>query len=100
MEIYGALKDPKRREILETLMTGTQDVSSIMTSVQLSQSATSQHLKKLQSAGLVEKERSGKHIMYTVRFEPLDEVVTWIQSLRKFWEQRLDRLDDYLGEKN
>jgi len=54
------------------------------------------HLRVLERAGLIQRQRSGRVRQMKLEAEPLKQALQWIEEYRRFWEQSLDRLDDYL----
>ena len=95
---FAALAHPTRRAILARLTAGDASVTELATPFRMSQPAVSKHLKVLERAGLITRGREAQWRPCTLRAAPLEEVADWIGEYRSFWEQRLDRLDDYLQE--
>ena len=95
---FAALAHPTRRAILARLTAGDASVTELATPFRMSQPAVSKHLKVLERAGLITRGREAQWRPCTLRAAPLEEVADWIGEYRRFWEQRLDRLDDYLQE--
>lgn len=91
-EVLTALADPTRRAILESLRFGPRAVGELAAEQPVSRPAVSQHLKVLQTAGLVEAEARGNRRLYSVRRGGLDELR---QYLDHFWS---DVLDSYRAE--
>lgn len=96
--VFAALADPTRRAILQRLSAGEAGVSELAEPFEMSLPAVSKHLKVLENAGLVRRGREAQWRPVSLRAEPLAEAADWIESYRRFWEQSLDRLDDYLRE--
>lgn len=94
----AALADPTRRAILTRLSRGEATVSELAEPFAISQPAVSRHLRVLKDAGLIEEGRMAQYRPRRLRPEPLREVSTWLDQYRKLWDDRLDRLEDYLGE--
>jgi DNA-binding transcriptional ArsR family regulator len=94
--VFYAIADPTRRAILDLLLEGERPVKALLERVRTSQSALSQHLGVLRRAGLVGVRREGRLRVYSLRHEPLAEVVDWVAHYERFWEDRLDRLGAYL----
>jgi DNA-binding transcriptional ArsR family regulator len=94
---YQALADPTRRAIVERLTRGPASVSELARPLPMTLPAVVQHLAVLQASGLVRSEKIGR--VRTCRIEPLalGTAEQWIADRRAEWEQRLDRLGDYLG---
>ncbi len=95
---FAALADPTRRAILARLITGETSVTELARPFEMSLPAVSKHLKVLQRAGLIERSRSAQWRPCRLDARPLKEVDDWVERYRSFWEQRFDRLDDYLRE--
>ena len=95
---FQALADPTRRAMVERLGRSPASVSELAKPFQMSLPAVLQHLALLESAGLVVSEKIGR--VRTCRIEPqaLSPAEQWIMARRAEWEQRLDRLGDYLEE--
>ena len=95
---FAALADPTRRAILARLASGDADVSELMKPFDLSQPTISKHLKVLEQAGLVARGRDAQRRPRTLVAAPLKNIAEWVESYRRFWEQRFASLDDYLSE--
>ncbi|MDQ0392982.1 ArsR/SmtB family transcription factor [Labrys monachus] len=95
--VFHALSDPTRRAIVERLSLGPASVSELAQPVAMSLPSVMQHLQILESSGLVRSEKVGR--VRTCRVEPtaLQAVERWVNERRQRWEQRLDRLGDYLA---
>ena len=93
---FQALSDPTRRVMVERLSRGPASVSELARPLAMSLSAVVQHLAVLEAGGLVRSEKTGR--VRTCRVEPvaLRQAERWIAERRASWEQRLDRLGDYL----
>ncbi len=99
--VFHAIADPTRRAILDLLREGEQTVGAMMDALlrgarKVTQSAFSQHLAVLRSAGLVAAEKKGRHRVYSFRPQPLAEVADWIVAYDRFWSQKFDHLGKYL----
>ena len=95
---FAALADPTRRAILRRLASGEATVTELATPLPMTQPAVSKHLKVLERAGLVERGRDRQWRPARLQAEPLRAVAEWTLGYREFWEQRYDRLDEYLQE--
>lgn len=95
---FAALADPTRRAILARLARGEATVSELAAPFDLSLPAISKHLKVLQRAGLIEQGRQAQWRPCRLKPEPLRDVSDWIGQYRRYWEESLDRLDEYLRE--
>src|SRR5262245_12395515 len=95
-EVFGALADPTRRRILETLSRGDQCVTALAKPHRMSLPAISKHLRVLEHAGLICRRRDGRVHHLKLEAKPMQEAAQWIEEYRKFWEGALDSLADYL----
>lgn len=95
---FSALADPTRRAILTRLAGGEASVTELAEPFEMSLPAVSKHLKVLERAGLVERGREAQWRPCRLKAQPLGEVAAWVEQYRRFWDERLDRLDDYLRE--
>ncbi|MGY1840637.1 MULTISPECIES: ArsR/SmtB family transcription factor [unclassified Modestobacter] len=98
MSAYTALAEPRRRQILDLLRTGERPVADLVAHLGISQPGVSKHLRVLREAGLVVARTAGKQRMYSLRPEPLVEVVQWLEPYRMLWSSRLDALERHLEE--
>src|SRR5882724_2387110 len=94
----SALADPTRRAILARLATGEATVTELARPFKISGPAISKHLKVLQQAGLITRGREAQWRPCKLEPAPLQAVSDWVTQYRKHWEERLDRLDDYLRQ--
>lgn len=92
----AALADPTRRAILARLALGETSVTELAEPFAMSLPAVSKHLKVLERAGLIARGREAQWRPCRLEAGPLRDVAQWIEHYRTFWEQSLDRLDDYL----
>jgi len=95
---FAALADPTRRAILARLALGETSVTELARPFEMSMPAVSKHLKVLERAGLIARAREAQWRPCRLEAGPLREAASWIEEYRRFWEQSLDRLDDYLRE--
>src|SRR5205807_5545715 len=96
--IFAALADPTRRAILARLASGEASVTELAEPFEMSMPAISKHLKVLERAGLVARGREAQWRPCRLEAGPLKDIAAWVEHYRSFWEQSLDRLDDYLCE--
>lgn len=95
---FAALADPTRRAILARLAQGEATVTELAEPFSLSLPAISKHLKVLQYAGLVSQGRRAQWRPCRIEAAPLQEVASWMEGYRRFWDENWDRLDAYLTE--
>jgi len=95
---FAALADPTRRAILARLVLGETSVTELAEPFAMSLPAVSKHLKVLEHAGLVKRGRAAQWRPCRIEPAALKEVDDWLEEYRRFWDARLDRLEEYLGE--
>ncbi len=95
---FAALADPTRRAILARLASGEASVSELAKPFDISLPGISKHLKVLQNAGLISQSREAQWRPCQLNARPLKEASAWIERYRRMWEERFDRLDEYLRE--
>lgn len=95
---FAALADPTRRAILARLATGEASVTELGEPFRMSLPAISKHLKVLERAGLIARSRDAQWRPCRLRAQALKDAAGWLERYRRFWEESLDRLDDYLRE--
>jgi DNA-binding transcriptional ArsR family regulator len=94
--IFAALADPTRRAILARLALGETSVTDLAEPFRMSLPAVSKHLKVLERAGLITRGREAQWRPCRLEPKALKRADDWLERYRALWEQRLDRLDDYL----
>lgn len=95
---FSALAEPNRLHIIELLRDGPLTVGEIADRLGLQQPQVSKHLRVLSDAGLVEVQPSANKRIYKLQSQSLKELDSWLDSFRRMWEERFDRLDDYLQQ--
>jgi DNA-binding transcriptional ArsR family regulator len=95
---FSALADPTRRAILARLSKREATVTELAAPYDMSLPAISKHLKVLEKAGLISRGREAQWRPCRLEAKPLREVADWMEHYRRFWEESLDRLEDYLRE--
>lgn len=95
---FAALADPTRRAILARLVSGECSVTELAAPFDMSMPAVSKHLRVLERAGLIARSREAQWRPCRIEAGPLKEVADWAEHYRHIWEERLDRLDNYLQE--
>lgn len=94
----SALADPTRRAILARLANGEATVNQIAEPFPISLPAVSRHLKVLEGAGLISRGRDAQWRPCRLEAGALKPVDDWLAQYRRFWNERFDRMDDYLAE--
>ncbi len=95
-ETFMALADPTRRAILARLSEGETSVTELAAPFAMSLPAVSKHLKVLQRAGLIEQGREAQWRPCRLKAEPMKQAVDWLETYRRHWEERFDRLESYI----
>jgi DNA-binding transcriptional ArsR family regulator len=93
---FAALSDPTRRAILDRLGQHPYTVSQLAEPFPISLPAISKHLRVLERAGLISREREGRTQVCRLRAEPMRRAAEWLERYRAFWEARLDALEAHL----
>jgi DNA-binding transcriptional ArsR family regulator len=96
VDVFSAIADPTRRELLDRLSEGDRPVRELAEPLAMSLSAVSQHLRVLKDVGLVAERRAGRDHVYRLEPGPLLEVDAWIRHYERFWRAKLDALGDHL----
>lgn len=94
----NALAEPNRLHIVELLRNGPLTVGEIADRLGLHQPQASKHLRVLSESGIVEVHPDANRRYYKLRPQPFKELDEWLESYRRMWEERFDRLDEYLRE--
>jgi len=97
-DVFNAIAEARRREILDALTAGEKAAGTIVAGLSLSQPQVSKHLRVLSEVGLVQCRAPGRHRLHSpepARLRPLHE---WLARYEQIWNERLDRMDDYLKE--
>ena len=97
-DIFQAIADPNRRAIIGLLANQKLTVNAVAEHFPISRPAISRHIKILKECGLVVVRKQGRERYCEARLEPLNEVAKWVEQSQKVWDQRLDRLDEYLSK--
>jgi DNA-binding transcriptional ArsR family regulator len=95
---FQALADPTRRAILAQLAQGERSVTELAAPFDMSLPGISKHLKVLQNAGLITRSREAQWRPCRIEPKALMTVDTWLDDYRRLWNERFDRLEEYLRE--
>ena len=95
--VFGALADPTRRAILARLTAGDLTVGELAAPFAMSQPAISRHLKVLEGAGLISRNRRATARLSHLEAEPLRDATEWLARYRAYWQGSHDRLDALLA---
>jgi DNA-binding transcriptional ArsR family regulator len=94
--VFGALAEPMRRQLLQTIAQHPATATELASELPISRQAVTKHLNSLSDAGLVHRERSGRDIRYRLRPAPLGEAMSWMAQVGGQWDERLSRLSGTL----
>ena len=97
-DVFNALAEAHRREILDTLIAGEKAVGTIVNDLSLSQPQVSKHLLVLSEVGLVKCRVDGRRRLYRLEAERLRPMRDWLAGYEQAWNDRMDRIDAYLSE--
>ena len=88
-DVFAAVADPRRREILDLLARGERPVNDVVAELGLAQPQVSKHLRVLREAGLVAVRREGRRRLYRVEGRELRTMREWLKTYEKFWDRQL-----------
>ncbi len=97
-DVFNAIAEGRRREILDVLSAGEKAVGTIVTDLALSQPQVSKHLRVLSEVGLVSSRAVGRHRLYRLEPARLRPLHDWLAKYEQAWQTRFDRMDAYLEE--
>lgn len=95
-DVFQAIADPTRREIISLIATKDLNLNSIAGTFKVSRPAISKHIRILQECGLVMIRKEGRERYCEAKLSSLHEVAGWVAQYRQFWELKLDALEKYL----
>ena len=95
-DVFQAIADPTRREIIGLVVKEPQNLNALAGNFNMSRPAISQHVKILTECGLIIIKQKGRERYCEAKLDALNEVSTWIEQYKQFWEQKLDALEVYL----
>lgn len=96
-DVFGAIGQAHRREILDVLLGGEKAVGTIVGELSIPQPQVSKHLRVLSQAGLVRCRAEGRRRLYRLEREHLQPIQEWMAKYELAQSERLDRMDDYLS---
>jgi len=98
-DVLTAISHPTRRAIIEQLANGPARFLDVARPFDTALNAVTKHLKLLERAGLIEREKRGREVLISFRGEPLRGVVQWLHEYERFWNERLDQFEQYFKDK-
>ena len=97
-DVFQAIADPVRREIIDLLAAESRTVNSVAEQFDISRPAVSKHLKILRECGLVQVVTQGRERRCVLIPRELSHVSSWVEQHRQLWEQKLDQFETYLNQ--
>jgi DNA-binding transcriptional ArsR family regulator len=97
-DVFNAIADRHRREVLDTLIAGEKAVGEIVDDLTMSQPQVSKHLRVLSEVGLVRCRAEGRRRLYRLEPARLGPLREWLAAYEQAWNDRMDRVDDYLKQ--
>lgn len=98
-DVLTAISHPTRRAIIAKLANGPARFLDVAEPFDTALNAVTKHLKLLERAGLIEREKRGREVLISFRGEPLREVAGWVHEYERFWNTRLDQFEQYFKDK-
>jgi len=98
-DVLTAISHPARRAIIGQLANGPARFLDIAKSFDTALNAVTKHLKMLERAGLIERQKQGREVFISFRGEPLREAAEWMHEYERFWNERLDRFEKHFTDK-
>jgi len=98
-DVLHAISHPTRRAIINQLANGPQRFLDVAKPFDTALNAVTKHLKVLEGAGLIERNRQGREVMISFRPEPLKDVAVWVHEYERYWTRKLDQFERHFAEK-
>jgi DNA-binding transcriptional ArsR family regulator len=93
-DVFNAVAEPRRREILTLLVVKELPVGAIVTALRLDQPSVSKHLRVLRDVGLVNVRRNGRHKFYSTNAPAIRPLHEWAETFERYWKNQLDRIKE------
>ena len=97
-DVFNAVGEPRRREILDALAGGERPVNDLVELLGLAQPQVSKHLRVLREVGLVDVRDEGRQRMYRLNGRSLKPIYDWVKNYERMWEDRFEAMDEVLEE--
>jgi DNA-binding transcriptional ArsR family regulator len=97
-DVFQAIADPTRRQIIHMLARKSLNVNAIAKEFDITRQAVSLHVQFLNDCGLIEIKQQGRERHCEARLEKLSEVTAWADQYRKYWDKKFDSLESYLAK--
>ena len=98
LDVFNAIGEARRRDILDTLLAGEKAVGTIVNELSMPQPQVSKHLRVLSEVGLVRCRAKGRRRLYSLAPDHLQPFYDWLAKYEQAWNERMDRMDDYLKD--
>jgi DNA-binding transcriptional ArsR family regulator len=99
-DVFQAIADPTRREIMDILSSKSLNLNAVADHFDVSRPAISRHIKILAECGLIRIRQEGRERICSADLDKLKEIDLWLNQYRKFWNQKLDALGDFLKQEH
>jgi DNA-binding transcriptional ArsR family regulator len=99
-DVFNAVAEPRRREILNYLALSERPVGEIVDALEMEQPSVSKHLRVLKDVGLVEARREGRQVFYRTNAAGIRPLHEWAATFERFWRHQLIRVKERAEEKN
>jgi len=97
-DVFQAIADPVRRDIIELLATETLSVNEVAEKFEISRPAISKHLKILNECGIINFNQIGRERMCLIQPQKLIPAFLWVKQYNKLWEDRIDSFENYINQ--
>jgi DNA-binding transcriptional ArsR family regulator len=98
-DVLTAISHPTRRAIIGQLANGPARFLDVAKPFDTALNAVTKHLKMLERAGLIERQKQGREVLISLRAEPLRQVAGWVHEYEQFWNERLDKFEQHFKDK-
>jgi DNA-binding transcriptional ArsR family regulator len=98
-DVLTAISHPTRRAIIRQLSNGPARFLDVAKPFDTALNSVTKHLKMLERAGLIERQKQGREVLISFRGEPLREVAGWVHEYERFWNERLDQFEQHFKDK-
>jgi DNA-binding transcriptional ArsR family regulator len=99
-DVLNAISHPTRRAIIRRLANGPARFLDIAEPFDVALNAITKHLKLLERAGLIEREKRGREVLISLRPQALRLVADWVHEYERFWNEKLDEFEEYFKKRN
>ena len=98
--VLSAISHPTRRAIIRRLANGPAGFLEIAEPFDVALNAVTKHLKLLERAGLIAREKRGREVLISLRPQALRPVADWVHEYERFWNEKLDQFEDFFKRQN